>query len=227
MDCVVYLVCRGQTTNDILPRPLILGRKTDANLTAEGRTVVRQFAQSLCRRSLDMIYTSPAFRATETARLLLNACPTASLRIASALAAQDCGAWEGWAWHRVIAEASEAFGAYLQDPAGQPMGGGESLGAVQERAVQFLHDRVAQHHEQRVAMVTHPAVIRAMIAGVVDLPLWRARDLDQMPGRISVIRVAAGSLSVVAVNQMILDEADETDEAKPRIVDNCVSPRRI
>jgi len=205
-DCVLYLLCCGKTVNDALPVPIILGRTLDAGLAADGKQQIQQLAKTLCRRNLHTIYTSPAYRATETARILMNACDTTMFRIAGELNAVDYGSWEGQTWQQAAAGDGNAFSAYLRDPRDNALGGGETLGAVQARALQFMQKCVKSHPRQQIVVVTHQAVIRAAIAGIAGVPLQRARDLDQTYGCINIIRAVEDKFLVGATNQLVVAE---------------------
>ncbi|GAF96633.1 unnamed protein product, partial [marine sediment metagenome] len=110
-DCVIYLICRGRTTNDDLPWPMLLGRRLDARLTITDR--LQSMAQAMHQRNLHTIYTSPSPRAMATARLIMKGCDDANLRITAALAAVDYGRWEGLTWREVMANDAETYAQHL------------------------------------------------------------------------------------------------------------------
>jgi len=202
-DIVIYLICRGRTINDDLPRPLVLGRGLDSALA--DKEALKPMACSMGERSLDAIYTSPAGRALATASLISQA-SFASVRINSALEPVNRGTWEGRPVPEIMTESADEYAAFQRDPVRCRCGGGESMQAVRDRVVRFLRQCVQQHDGEHIALVTHADVIRAAIAGVVGLPLDRARDIDQTPGCINVIRGIGNEFTVGAVNQTVVPE---------------------
>ena len=68
--------------------------------------------------------------------------------------------------------------------------GGESMVAAQQRAVKHLHETVSRYSGGTVAMVTHCDIIRAIVAGILDLSLDRVLSFDIDPAKVS--RIAAG-----------------------------------
>jgi len=202
-DIVIYLICRGRTTNDDLPTPTLLGRGLDATLA--DKKALEPMARSMGERSLDAIYTSPAGRALATASLI-SKMSFAGVRITSALEPVDRGTWEGRPVPEIMTKSADEYAAFQRNPGGCCCGGGESLQAVRDRVMRLLWQLADEHDGEHIALVTHADVIRAAIAGVVNLPLERARDIDQTPGCINVIRGIGNEFTVGAVNQTVVPE---------------------
>ena len=119
-------------------------------------------------RRADRGWTSPALCARQTAAALnLDATAHSGLR--------DCGygRWSGRKLADVQAEDPAGVAAWLGDAAAAPHGG-EARSALLARVAAWLRERVAENGH--IVAVTHPAVIRAAIMGVVAAPadaFWR------------------------------------------------------
>ena len=119
-------------------------------------------------RASTRVWTSPALCARQTAAALnLDATAHSGLR--------DCGygRWSGRKLADVQAEDPAGVAAWLADTAAAPHGG-EARSALFARVAAWLRERVAENGH--IVAVTHPAVIRAAIMGVVDAPadaFWR------------------------------------------------------
>jgi broad specificity phosphatase PhoE len=119
-------------------------------------------------RRWDRAVTSPALGARQTAdALALNA------RVHPALRDCDYGQWGG----RKLADIQTAhpaeMAAWLSDLGAAPHGG-ESLLALMRRVADWLADTL--HDEGHTIAVTHAAVVRAAVIGVLDAPpqsFWR------------------------------------------------------
>lgn len=92
-----------------------------------------------------------------------------------ALADADAGDWQGC---DLAVIAPEALAVWLADPVQGPPGG-ESLTAVHLRAGRWL-DGIAATNDA-VCAITHPTVIRALLAHALDLPLAATLRIDVAP----------------------------------------------
>lgn len=132
-------------------------RGADAAAAAKG--VLRRVGRS---------FRGPERRCEQTAsRLGLTAEPDPSL------ADLDLGAWRGRTPAGLEADHPEDLVAWLTDPAAAPHGG-ESVAALVERVAGWLDGLPAG--PERIAAVTHPAVVRAAVLHVLGAPatcFWR------------------------------------------------------
>lgn len=121
----------------------------------------------------DRVLVAPALRARQTAELLgLDA------EVMDALRDQDYGRWSGMAPQEIESREPGALAAWRADPSFSP-GGGDSLGAVAQRAAEFLAEmRGAEGH---VVAVTHASVIRAAVACVLQAPVTASWNIDASP----------------------------------------------
>lgn len=117
--------------------------------------------------------TSPDLAARQTTEAL-----HVTAEIEDALRDIDHGAWTGSSFEAVQAADPEGLVAWLADPArGAP--GGESLEDVRGRIAPWLRGQA--HAPSPVVAVTHPMVIRAVIAEALDMPFSAALRIDIAP----------------------------------------------
>jgi broad specificity phosphatase PhoE len=155
------LICHGATAaTRAAAFPL------DEPLEDGGAEQARMLSPTL--RRWDRAVTSPALGARQTAEALsLNACVHPALR--------DCdyGLWRGRKLADIQAAHPAEVAAWLSDPEAAPHGG-ESLLALMQRVSDWVADRLQD--DGHMIAVTHAAVVRAAVVGVLAAPpqsFWR------------------------------------------------------
>ncbi len=148
----------------------IVRGQLDAALSAfgveQGERLVEWFAARVGR--LDALWTSDLSRCARLAEPLgarLGVAPVLDARLRE----QSMGAWEGRSWDEVSAAEPEAVGAYWSDYWNAAPSGGESLRAVQARALEAWRDLIARHAGGRVAVVAHIGVIRGLLCALLGV----------------------------------------------------------
>jgi broad specificity phosphatase PhoE len=167
----------------------------DVPLNQEGRTQAHALARRLQDWDIAAIYTSDLSRSAETAAILGEALGLVPIPDA-AWREIDLGGWVGLS----DAELKVRFGDELAAVArGEdvPRGGGETMAAVQARAVEAFEEMRRAHLRQTVALVSHGGTLKALICHLIGLELSRV-------GRLST-RGNAG-LSII-----------EFDQGRPRL----------
>jgi broad specificity phosphatase PhoE len=140
-----------------------------------------QAATGVLRR-IERIYRGGELRCAQTASALgFTAAANAADGVEAALADWDLGAWQGRGLDELQADRPAELLAWLTDPAAAPHGG-ETLNQLLTRAAGWLDtlankttsDRAAG--PARIAAVTHPALVRAVVTHVLKAPpgsFWR------------------------------------------------------
>jgi broad specificity phosphatase PhoE len=117
--------------------------------------------------------SSPALAARQTAEAL-----GVAAQVDEALRDLDPGDWAGRSFADLMASEPDAFAAWIGDPArGAP--GGERLADAQRRIGPWL--QLQAQAEAPVAAITHPMVIRAVLASALDLPPPAVLRIDVAP----------------------------------------------
>ena len=99
----------------------------------------------------------------------------------------DFGEWEGVAWDEIDRQWLDAWAA---DPLHFVMPGGESAAVLQRRAL----DCVASLGGDRVALVTHGGVIRALLGYWLQLPIDEWSRLPVAFGSVTLLEIDANNV---------------------------------
>lgn len=196
---IIYLVRHCATANDESNYPVMLGQKQDADLSVRGRAHAHQLAEYLASKGIAAVYSSPLDRALQTATIIMRRVEK-PLTFCSSLREADMGEWEGRTHEDVFAADPDRRLAFERDPATYGYPGGENLVDVCRRGLQCVETLATKHHDDRIVVVTHKYVLRAVLVHLMGLPMTRLREIDQDPGCVNVIRVFRGVMELQAVN---------------------------
>jgi alpha-ribazole phosphatase/probable phosphoglycerate mutase len=172
----------------------------DVGLSQAGREHAARLAVELAGLEVDAVVASPRTRARETAESIA-AARGLPVTIADDLREIDFGSFEGRAYEEIERSEPELFRAWMETPTAVRFPGGESYGDLRVRAVRAL-DAVREAHGSAV-VVTHGGVIRAGLAGWLELPDHAIFRLDQSycgvtlvewVGETPIVRLLNGSL---------------------------------
>jgi probable phosphomutase (TIGR03848 family) len=198
----VILVRHGRTTANT--QGVLAGRTAGVKLDAVGREQAQRAAGRLAAVPLVGVVSSPLERCRQTSRALLDRQePAVELRLDQALTECGYGEWQG----RSLGElAKEPLWSVVQSqPSAATFPGGESLAAMQARAVAAVrgHDAAfeAQHGPGAVwAAVSHGDVLKAVLADALGMHLDLFQRLHVGPASISIVRYGTSRPEVVATN---------------------------
>ncbi len=184
MTTRLLLIRHGATTLTAEDR---FAGSTDVLLSDEGRAQARKLAERLAPEKLAAIYASPMQRTLDTASILgvphgLNPQPRDGLREIGH------GRWEQKTRREVEAEFAEEYASWEEDPFTFAPQSGESGLAVTARALPVVREVVVAHPNQTVAIVSHKATIRLILASLLGIDARGYRDrLDQSPACLNVV----------------------------------------
>lgn len=160
---------------------------TDVALSDEGREQAQCLAQRLAGEPLAEVYASPLSRTQETARIVAK--PHAKEPIArDGLREIDHGRWEQMTRSEVEAKYADEYAAWEADPFTFAPVGGESGLLVMARSLPVIREIVLAHPGKTVAVVSHKATIRLVLACLLGIDARGYRDrLDQSPACLNVV----------------------------------------
>lgn len=200
--CLLFLLRHGATENNLMKPPKLQGRAIDLGLSAEGRRQAELAAQALSKQRIAAVYCSTLLRAKETAEIIA-AKHGAAVKTDERLVEVDVGRWEMRSWVDIANEEPEAYRLFQTDPGSHGYAGGENLVQVMERVTPPINAILAQHSGEQVVIVGHNVVNRAYLAGVLELPMARARHLHQENCGINILEYAAGQAKLVTLNAVL------------------------
>jgi broad specificity phosphatase PhoE len=161
---------------------------TDVELSDEGRHQAKCLGARLASEQLAAVYASPMRRTRETAALICT--PHAALAASEvpALREIDHGHWEGLSRREVEQRFRSEYDAWELDPFTVAPRAGEPAISVMARAVPAVHDIVQSWPNATVAIVSHKATIRLILASFLGIDPRGYRDrLDQSPACLNVL----------------------------------------
>lgn len=135
-------------------------------LLPEGRADAALAARRLARERVRLVYSSDQRRARETAAILRRALRLPPVRVSKALREFDFGAMTG----RPAREVERLCPAWKRDPDFR-FPRGESYRLLQRRALAWLARLERRRPAPVVAVVTHGAWLRTLLAALAGVPL--------------------------------------------------------
>lgn len=208
----VLLVRHGRTAANAAG--ILAGVEPDLGLDDVGLTQGRTLAARLAAIPLAGVVTGPLRRCRETADILA-AHHAPAITIDNRLTECDYGDWAG----RPLRELSRArlWRIVQAHPSAVTFPGGESLRAVQTRAVEAVreHDALLAEAAGPRAIwlaVSHGDVIKCVVADALGLHLDFFQRLTVDPGSISAIRYAEMRPALLRLN----DAGEDLSDLRPR-----------
>jgi phosphoserine phosphatase len=151
----------------------------DLPLAADGLQQAEATARRLVNLPLAAVYTSPLQRARRTAEIIAGPHQLA-VQPLPGLSSMDYGDWAGLLYTEVAHRWPDLYRNWRRNPFSVTIPGGESTASLMERAVAALHQALSLHQDNiTLALVSHQAVIKALIcalAGLPDVAYWRVRQ---------------------------------------------------
>jgi probable phosphomutase (TIGR03848 family) len=185
----LILVRHGRSTANT--SGLLAGRTPGVPLDDLGRSQAAALPARLAALPLRAVVTSPVQRCRETVEPLLAARDGLPLHTEDGIAECDYGEWSG----RRLAELAEEplMTTVQQHPSAAAFPGGESMRAMQTRAVEAVREwnaRIEKEHgpDAMYAMCSHGDIIKAVVADALGMHLDLFQRLAVGPCSLTVIR---------------------------------------
>jgi alpha-ribazole phosphatase len=179
----LYLIRHGEI--ELAATGKLMG-KIDVALSERGVEQARRLAEKLSSVRLDAVYSSDLLRACRTAEIIAEH-NQASAQPSAAWREIDMGAWEGRTLSSLNSEAPEQVALLFDDPASFAYPGGESFADFTMRIKRALDRLLMTHPHGEIALVAHGGVCRAIIGGVLGIPMRNWLRLAQDYGCLNVI----------------------------------------
>lgn len=203
----VILLRHGRTTANA--SGVLAGRTPGVRLDGTGQEQAARVGQRLAAVPLAAIVSSPLERCRQTARAVLAAQPTrdgaAPLEIGRERGITECdyGDWQGRPLKDLAKE--KLWGTVQAQPSAAAFPGGESLLAMQSRAVAAVrrHDAAveAAHGADAVwVAVSHGDIIKSLLADALGMHLDLFQRLHVDPASVSIVRYTPTRPFVLASN---------------------------
>lgn len=185
----LILVRHGRSTANTAG--VLAGRAPGVALDERGAAQSAALPARLARVPLTAVVSSPLQRCRETVQPLLDARPWLTLHIEDRINECDYGDWSG----RKLAELSDEplMEIVQRHPSAAAFPGGESMRAMQARAVDAVRDwnaRIEEAHgpEATYAMCAHGDIIKALVADALGMHLDLFQRISVEPCSVTAIR---------------------------------------
>ena len=160
----LYIVRHGQTVWNSENR---MQGRMDSPLSQVGQAQAETNGVLLAGEGVTHLISSPLGRTRQTAALV-NKHTEVPLEFDDALMERDVGEWGGLTVDEIAPRYPESWQARADDPYNFRPPGGENVPDMIDRVAPFLAE-VVRHPSQRVGLVTHGALTRAILAWLLDL----------------------------------------------------------
>jgi probable phosphoglycerate mutase len=192
---VLHLLRHGQHG---LVGGVLAGRMPGVGLTERGRAEIEAVAARLAGECVAALYASPLQRTRESAELVAErlGLPVTYLED---LVELDFGEWTGATFDSIRADPRWRSWSSHRSLATIP--GGETMRAVQHRAVNAVIEICDRHRDETVVAVSHGDVIRAALVFALGMPLDFYHRIEVTQGSLSTIRIDDGGIRVLRVNE--------------------------
>ncbi|MGP9021767.1 histidine phosphatase family protein [Streptomyces sp. BR1] len=185
----LILVRHGRSTANT--SGLLAGRTPGVHLDERGAAQAAALPDRLAALPLAAVVSSPLERCRETLRPLLDARPSLALHTDERISECDYGDWSG----RKLAELSDdpLMEVVQQHPSAAAFPGGESMRAMQTRAVEAVREwnaRVEADHgpDAVFVMCSHGDIIKSIVADALGMHLDLFQRISVEPCSLTAIR---------------------------------------
>lgn len=174
-------------------------------LTKKGELQALMVADRIKNDNINHIYSSDLNRAYSTAKIIgtrigINIEPQKKLREI------NFGDWQGLTLREVEERHNNEYFVWRKTPHLSTIPKGESLVAVQERAMNFIQELHKKHVEENILLVAHGVVIKVIILGLLDLDLSNYRKISINNCGLSIIEFKEGRPVIRCLNERTIVE---------------------
>ncbi len=160
----IILARHGQTAWN---KAEVFRGRIDIELDTTGLKQAELLAKYLSHRNLETVYSSPLWRAVQTAETIARH-HGLTVEISPGLNDIDFGEWQGLSREEVSTRYSELYSAWISTPHRVRMPSGESLDDVRQRVVVLVNEVVGKH-KAAVVLVSHRVVHKVLICALLGL----------------------------------------------------------
>jgi probable phosphoglycerate mutase len=187
MSLKVYFLRHGETTSS---QTGTYCGALDINLTPEGHQMAKDFARAYQSLPWTAVYTSPLWRAIDTAKPLCEAIKM-DMQLRDGLKEITYGKWEGKTPEEVNREFHDEYVRWLADPGWNSPTGGEKGVDIARRSSLVLEEIEQTHSTGNVLVVSHKATIRIMLCSLLGIDVGRFRDRIGIPvASLTIVEMA-------------------------------------
>lgn len=173
--------------------------RIDSDPSELGRYQATITAERLRSIPFQAVYSSPLRRALHTANAIALS-HNLSVQVDEDLIEIDHGAWNGLLKEEVQERYGPLFQAWLTIPGQVTMPHGESLEDVQRRGRRAIDRVLTEHDGETVALCSHNAVLKVIIADLLNIGLDQFWTIAVDNASISMVEFTGNRPCLIAMN---------------------------
>jgi alpha-ribazole phosphatase len=172
----------------------------DVPLDDVGLEQARLVADALSDVQIDVIFSSPLSRCLALAQKV-GEVKDLEVSVDDRLSEIDLGRWDGETYKDIFDKDGAILKKWTEDPTSVTIPGGESLIAVQARAMEWFKDAVDSNPHSTIMASSHGGPLRAMLAAVIGLPLGHIFRLTVDLASISIVNYRGQFSNLQVLNE--------------------------
>ena len=162
---LIFLVRHGECEGNI--KGMFRGR-ADFPLNKRGLVQAQDLAREFKKIPVKYIYSSPLYRARQTAEAISQQCGV-EIKIEESFNNIELGSWEGRFMKEIAEQYPEEWELWVHNPEKLKVKDMETLYDVRKRAKACLDNLVSKHDGETLAVVSHRAVLKPLIAACLNI----------------------------------------------------------
>lgn len=144
--------------------------QSESQLDEQGQQQARALGERIRHLDFDQIYCSSSERTRQTAALAF-AERDQDIIYLDSLREIRMGPWEGRLYDEIAESEPDSFRHFWQEPHLYDVDGAETFLQLQERALNAIEEFSERHTGERVALVSHGALIKSVLCRIAEQPL--------------------------------------------------------
>jgi broad specificity phosphatase PhoE len=177
---------------------VLAGRTPGVGLTERGRAEIAAVSDRLADENIVALYASPLQRTRESAEIVSERLGL-PIEFRDDLIELDFGAWTGTTFDAIRAD--PRWQSWSRHRSLSQIPGGETMRAVQFRAVEAILEIGERHRDGAAVIISHGDVIRSALVFALGMPLDFYGRIEVAQGSLSTIRIDDGGIRVVSINE--------------------------
>ena len=192
----IYLVRHGQTEWN---KKLTFRGRADIPLNEAGHMEAQALSKALKDKNIEVIYTSPLRRSTETAQ------PVADFFHLEIVPVQglidiNYGDWEGLSFNEVKNRYSEQYEKWEKTPDLIRFPNGETLDEAKERSFLAFKNIVSKNPNKSILIIPHRVINKILLCALLNLPTSHFWEIRQDTGCINLIEYSGDRFVLCTMN---------------------------
>ena len=163
----LYILRHGESEWNVLGK--VQGQE-DTSLTDRGREQAKKAAERLAEEEIDIIYSSDLKRAYDTAKAVGTELDLEVNKLSS-IREIHFGIWQGLDLKTIRERYEDDYILWRKEPQNLKIENGETLQAVQDRAVKDIKKLVEENSGKNILLESHGTAIKTFIIGLLDMDM--------------------------------------------------------